>query len=360
MVVYTVATIISVFFSMLTLKYKKNGKYTNKAITCVLLSLSALPLVIITSIRYDVGQDYFYTYVPYFNNLLINNINENVEIGYYYLNKFVQLFTTDYVWIFTLCSLIFFYFVYRGIYDQSENLPLSVCLLVITGYYFIFLNTMRQSLSVAIIFYALKYVKQRNFGKYAIFTLIACLIHSSAIYSIPIYFIYGIKIKPKMQIILIAIIIVFKQILGSFISNLVVQSKYSAYLGLEAGQNVAGGTITIAIDIVVLMFSWIYFNKESLYINKKEFYFHSNLQLISTIIGLLSGIAPLINRLRWYYSFEIILFIPLILALEKNEKNRYIEILVIVAAFSIYCFITVGINNSNIVLPYQTIFNVIR
>lgn len=360
MIVYTIATIISVLFSMFTLKYRKNNKCTNNAITIIFLCLSALPLIIVSAIRYDVGKDYFYTYVPYFNNLLINHPNTNVEIGYFLLNKLVQVFTTDYIWIFVVCSFIYFFFVYKGIYEQSKNIPLSICLLVITGYYFIFLNTMRQCISVAIIFYALKYVKQRKPIKFAIFIALAFTFHTSALFAIPMYFLYGIKINPKVGMGIIIVTIIFSQLLSGIISNMILQSKYSSYLGVEFGENITGGKVTTAIDLFVLLFAWLYYKKENKYVDKKEYYFHCNLQLCTVIISLFRDIAPLINRVRWYYGFEVILFIPLILSLEENEKNRYIEILGIIGAFALYCFITIGINNANAVLPYQTIFNVVR
>lgn len=61
-----------------------------------------------------------YTYVPYFNGLLVGYVNEDIEKGFWLLNKIVQLFTKDYVGIFIVCSVIFFHYIYKAIRDNLK------------------------------------------------------------------------------------------------------------------------------------------------------------------------------------------------------------------------------------------------
>ena len=69
MSVYITMTIFAVLFSALAniKDYKKteNSKFRIN-IKLVFWYLSELVLIIVAAIRYDVGQDYMYTYVPFF------------------------------------------------------------------------------------------------------------------------------------------------------------------------------------------------------------------------------------------------------------------------------------------------------
>ena len=154
--VYIAMTICSVFFSALAnINTYEKKRYTIN-IKLLFWYLSEIVLIIVAAIRYDVGQDYMYTYVPYFNGLLVGYVNEDIEKGFWLLNKIVQLFTKDYAGIFIVCSVIFFHYIYKAIREQSKMPTLSVFLLIGTTYYFVFLNTMRQMMVVAIFLYSIK------------------------------------------------------------------------------------------------------------------------------------------------------------------------------------------------------------
>ena len=109
MIVYITMTIFAVFFSALAniKTYKKSKKKYTINLKLVFWYISEIILIVVAAIRYDVGQDYMYTYVPYFNGVLKGRPNEDIEIGFYILNKVIQLFTTDYAGIFIVCSVFF-------------------------------------------------------------------------------------------------------------------------------------------------------------------------------------------------------------------------------------------------------------
>ena len=114
--VYIAMTICSVFFSALAnINTYEKKRYTIN-IKLLFWYLSEIVLIIVAAIRYDVGQDYMYTYVPYFNGLLVGYVNEDIEKGFWLLNKIVQLFTKDYAGIFIVCSVIFFHYIYLSIF----------------------------------------------------------------------------------------------------------------------------------------------------------------------------------------------------------------------------------------------------
>lgn len=370
MAVYITMTIFAVIFSAIanikTYQKENKKKYTIN-LKVVAWYISEIILIVVAAIRYDVGQDYMYTYVPYFNGLLRGYANESIEIGFFVLNKIVQVFTQDYAGIFIVCSVIFFHYIYKAIREQSPMPTLSVFLLIGTTYYFIFLNAMRQMIVVAIFLYAIKFIKERNFKKFLIYMLISSTIHTSALILIPLYFLYGIKLRPLKAIIIALVAIIAKPIVSQIIITLLQYTKYNYYIDSRFDTNEMG-YIVLAMNICVLIFALIYYrkktNSEPDYDNEekdddkqlKDYSFYCILQLVSTIIAWYNNVIPLLNRVRWGTGISIIILIPLVIMQEKNIKTRRMYIFAITLLYTIYAIYTIGVTNANSVLPYMTIF----
>lgn len=368
MIVYITMTIFAVFFSALAniKTYKKSKKKYTINLKLVFWHISEIILIVVAAIRYDVGQDYMYTYVPYFNGVLIGRPNENIEMGFYVLNKVVQLFTKDYAGIFIVCSVFFFHYIYKAIREQSVMPTLSVFLLVGTTYYFIFLNTMRQMMVVAVFLYAIKYIKQRNLKKFLLYMILASTIHVSAVICIPLYFLYGITLRPIKACILLGVAIVAKPIVSRIVLAIVSLTKYNYYIDSRFDTN-ESGYIVLAMNVCVLIFSLIYYSRKNSQVGTlntnhsndkkiKDYSYYCLLQLLSTIMAWYNNAVPLLNRVRWATGISIIILIPLTIMQEKNPKTRNLYIFLIVILYSIYSLYTIGVNNANNVLPYLTIF----
>lgn len=360
MIVYTFGIFITMTLGYLYSEYKKHFKckiavrtFENKKkyINVDFYKfIPMVPLAVIAGIRYDVGQDYMYTYVPIFEKVLKGNINEAWgEKGYIYLNKFVTLFTDDYAGIFILSSIIFVFFVFISIYEESDNISLSVMLLVCTGYYFCFLNGLRQMLAVSIILFSIKYIQNRNIVKFILCMVIAVMIHYSVLVFAPMYFVFNKKWTNFKMV--IAIIIAF--ILSSFISDLLIKiiahTKYSWYLD-SIYKAERKGIIMILINIVILIFAMI-FNKNE----KNEIYI--KLQFLAVITTAFIGKIPIAHRLLWNFGLPSIILIPNVIACQKSKRTRIISNILLFVVYMIYFFYTIGIKNSNNVLPYKTIMN---
>ncbi len=363
MVVYICMTLLAVVLSAasnIKMVEKKERKKFTINIRVLTWYMSEIILISVAAIRYDVGKDYMYTYVSYFNGILKGNINENIEIGFYYLNKFVQIFTQDYCGIFIISSVIFFHYIYKAIREQSEMPTFSVFLLIGTTYYFIFLNTMRQMMAISIFLYAIKFIKERNFKKFLIYMIMAGTLHSSILILIPIYFLYGIKLQPEKAIVILGSAVILKPVIVRIVKRILESTKYIIYLNSRFDVN-EKGYIVIAINICILFFALIYYKRKVNVEEKdlreiKDYSFYSILQLISTILALYDGSLPLLNRLRWATGISIIILIPLVVKQEKTVKLQYILIFGIVVLYSLYSLYTIGYNNANSVLPYLTIF----
>lgn len=324
----------------------------SKFFICFLLAM--LPLTIISAIRYDVGTDYFNTYVDGFE--IIKNGSSIRDGGFGIISKIVLLFTNDYAGLFIASSLLIGIFVYLAIFEQSENIVFSIILYMITCEYFISMNMVRQSLATAIFLYAIKYLQNKKYKKYIICILIAITIHTSAIIYLGLLF-YDLMAHWWKQIFASCILIfLFSDRISTILKLLVFKvpffrryfywyfnSKYNS-----GDFNVFSFLVQFAILIMIVTIYSIQKNEKiKLYLS---------LQFMAVIFLLLSKSLPLAQRMSYLFSFANIIFIPNSIAALSKKKYALIIVAFVVIFFSIYMWITIVIRGYNEVLPYQTIF----
>ncbi|MDM0466715.1 EpsG family protein [Clostridium perfringens] len=349
MIIYVCATIISIIFAYISIYLKKDIRNTYANILRkISILLSFLPLFIVSAIRYDVGTDYFYRYVPGFIYIQYGGI-ETYEKGFILLNKFILLFTSNYQWLFVVTSFIFCFFTYKAIYDQSKGICLSIALLLVTSSYFISLNTLRQCMSVAIFLYATKYIKNRNIYKYMFWIFIAIMFHSSSIIYIPVYFIINNKIKYHFKEFIA--IVIFMPILAKIFILFVNETKYTAYFSSEFNTGKFDLWMFI-INFSVLIFCYIFYNKGK---NDSEYIIFVNIQFITVILLLFSSIIPLISRIIICFTFSQVIFLPKIINYIKSSLIRNSTKILIVILYTIYMANTIILRGYHEVLPYKTI-----
>lgn len=353
MFVYTIGTLISIFNSMFVVKDNPlNGRQTMK--NNFFAFLSAVPLFIISAFRYNVGADYG-SYKIYFNTILSTWKTNNVEIGFNYLTIIINKVFNDYNWFIIITSFIFIFLVFKAIYQQSDNPTFSIFLFVATQYYFASFNGIRQMISIAIFIYSIKYIKNRNLKKYLLWIISASFIHYSSIIFLPLYFLYGVKIKPKIQIIILSTTVFFKTSIRYLFLHIISSSKYMKYIGSQYDDTNVG-VITIFVELAVLILAWLFYSKNDRD-DQKQYDFFCNLKMISVMFSLLDGVIPLISRLKWGFGFTTIFLIPLIIKRIDNKKIRFLISLLVIIFYSVYIIYKIAIMNSNMVLPYYWIWS---
>lgn len=345
MIVYTASCVASMLIAWATLHVKQleNSKPWFKAL------LACFPLFFIAAFRYDVGQDYLYTYFPYFYRVQAGTVTETLEPAYHLLNVIVAKLGGSVVWVFAISAAIFMMCVFTSIYRESPSPVLSIFLLVGMTYYFIFLNTMRQMIGCGILLYALRFVQKKRFGPFLICVLIASCFHISCFLGIVIYFLQFIRFSPKITLGVTALLLVLSRPLTQLALKIIAMTPYGSYIGsvFDTGEK---GYFIIAINAAILLLGMAFYQKN----DKFNLYF--NLQVVSLWIAAFSGNVALIGRLRWMFGLPGIILIPLILKGIKNGKLRFLAISAVVICFALYTAITIGLRNGNNVLPYQMIW----
>ena len=313
--------------------------------------VSALPPMIISAIRYHVGTDYLETYYTGFYRILEGSVIDGFELGFFALNKAIQLFSDNVFWLFIITSFLFVGFVYKAIGALSVDVPLSIILFLVTRYYFIGMNGIRQFIGLAFLTYSLKFIFENNLKKFLIFVFVACMFHHTCICFTPIYFFSKFRLNIKRIIVVVLGELVLFTIAFPIFLYVLEGTKYGALISKFDLPGIKFTIFTIVLNIILFIIG---------YIGKKQKYdIRINASLNIQFLALLSSLAlqtiPLIERVYWIFSFPIIITFPYLI---KEIKSKDIRIAIkwgVVFIFTIYMLYDICILGDHEVLPYQTI-----
>ncbi len=322
-----------------------------KSNRAVAVFFSALPLILISALRYDVGYDYLPTYVGYFDlvkNEMVNSQNR-LEWLWHLINKALALLNADYMWLFAVAALLFFTSVYSEIFRASPYPALSVFLLTGMGYLFVSFNAVRQMIGCGILLYAVRYIEERKLWKFLLCVVVAGGFHNSCYVFCITYWLSRIRIKPLTSFTMTAVMVILMEPLSRLIHYIISRTGYQLYIDsiFDTGET---AYVFLAINLMLLVFASVLYRDEPRY---RIYYLFQNLALWITIY---SGQVVLILRMMWAFGLPSIILIPLSIEKLADKKERSIVMAILVLMYFLYTMYTVGIQNSNNVLPYQTIF----
>lgn len=288
----------------------------------LILSLSYLP-----SFGGLVAQDHLnyvqmYKEITFSSFLNWNSFIENlgttrvsVELGYSFLNILAHTFSLGVPgFLFLVCCIINTLVV--SVAYRFSNVPVSILLFIMFGFYFNEANLVRQSLSIAIFLYSLKYLNDKNTKSYIYTILIAVSVHSSALFLLPLALFTRIDIDKYQDIIKKNLLVCW--ILSFGISRLgmspdfllqplaeigLFSNLYAGYLDMThgVGAETQIGSVYF-INIILIVFA--YLNK-----SKKD-YVYTYVLIMGGIITNLSFIIPAAFRLGLYFSTLAALYTP--------------------------------------------------
>lgn len=371
MLVYVVATTLAVLFTYLSVVYDRALKDAplrsrhvylkakvdmwQKLTLHVFRIASVLPLVFVAGFRYKVGTDWG-TYVLSFQSVRNGNRGYYAERGYILVQKLVALVTSNYIWLFLLCALIFAGFYFVGIYKMSINPPLSVTLLVGTSLFFSFMNGMRQGLALAILFFSLQYVFRRDWKRFLIFLILASSFHTSSIAFAAVYILYGLKIDIKRIIMYTFIFGSVGLMGGQLVKFVLMKTKYAHYY-TSIFANEGFELIWFLISATILIVMCCYYESGQQSELHEQFNLFLWMQMISVILCLISTSIPGANRVVWMFNIGQLVSLPILISLEKDKRWRFILLVLIVGFYILATFIAIR-RGSHRVLPYHMGFGI--
>ncbi len=372
MILYiTVAAATVLLGSMVNCRPVTQPYRTTRQQMCNRVCLFAVFLILfaLSACRLNVGNDYA-KYVE-FMHLVNCDAYVPTEAGFNLLVKILYGLSgfENYLLVFAVYAFVTIGIFLLGMYEQSEDFPLTFFLFMALGYYFQTFSTVRYYLALALALYAMKFVMRGQWGRFTVLILLGSAFHKSLLVVIPLYILAVLPWK-KWQLAAGALFCTTFLFCQDFYLKLVV-FLYPTY---EDTEYLEGGTsyINILRCLAVLAFSGIVYwsGKRSGSTRGEEqknaevgerydrahFYFYLNLGAL--VLYVFCSFLPIISRIGYYLTVSHILYLPMLL--KRVEDRRWRKALragILLAAvlyFAIY--MSRADNDGTLILPYKTFF----
>lgn len=317
---------------------------------------SVLP-ILIAGFRVNVGTDYLNYLKP---NMYIGSVFNKkpismepiyrlvVEIGY-------RLNSVQFVYFFT--ALIFTYFMYKFICENSKNWAFSVVLFLFSGTFSQSLNIMRQMVATAICLYAIKYAKRNELKKYLLCVICAMGFHYiAAIYLLLYPIINNKQVNKKIgrkKSITIILICGIAYINSKFFSRVLYKAmaglgiSYANYFGSIRDSGASGALTMVQFSILAIL----------LIINERIDKIDSSWTYISMFAcGVLAIGLPSANRLSYLFIPSQIVALPNYISSLKNVHLRRLVgflCMILLGCFWYYYFFKLNVSET---FPYKSVW----
>lgn len=320
-----------------------------------LFFLSFMPLYLISAFRYGVGVD-FHSYTWIFNALNVTGEETHVEGLYIALNRLIGFFSTNPAGLFIVTSAIILVFFALGIYENSDNLTLTLFLFITLGYFFYSMISIRHFMALGIYFYAQKFMKRQEFFPFLALILLASGFHKIALIAIPIYFVFTQRYKVSHFAIMFSVLVACA-VLNRYVLELIFMFVYSAYRN-SIYHIYDVSAFNILLSGVATFMSIVYY--KPLLERDRANIVYINSAFFMLMFYLTCWWIPTPTRIGHFGTILFIVLLPKAIACEKNVKLRslyYVGVTILALAFMSLMLIG-GQSPSMQLLPYQTVFNV--
>ena len=339
MEIYFVLFLLLLIYTFVEIQAKKGINLAHK-ITIVLI------LAMLSGFRYEVGND-FNNYVLIYDNI---EMFSYLELGFKGLIRLVKFMGGNEQAMFMLSSIVTIVplaFLINKVCPRYFCVAITVY--VLTYIYFEGMNTVRQAISMTIMFYAFyDYLTNKKTWRYVAVVLLAVLFH----YSVILVAIAGWLIMcfsgKKIHTIAFAVALMVSFVLGYYLTsftdqivsfaNLLGQGN-SKYLDSIEQRGVNSGTFHYVLNIYGIAFLIFAYYKR-MYLSEFE---NGVLKLFMTAIITYNLFFNFYIGLRfyWYFYLLITLVIPIVLSHIK-KKYRPLTFVVIISVFIAYTYLSLG------------------
>ena len=256
-------TLVTAYSIMIALIYSGKIMTPNKRKKIILLFF--IPLLFIqtfksTSTLPDL-QDYVEVFVRTgglsWSSLIKSgfDIDYSMEPGYIFLNKLISIFSNNEHFFFFIIAAVTLVCYGLTIRKYCGYTALA-CLLYLFGPFSQSMYVLRQHLSIAIFLLAIPFVIERKPLHYLLITAMSILLHYTSIVFLPLYFLYQIKEKKKLIILLIGGSVALKLLMRGILNYAVsIYGSYSVYLDVDGTNYKIPLLLLIAVLIRVLLTS---------------------------------------------------------------------------------------------------------
>lgn len=337
-------------------------KPTTKELKKTKLILLILPIFIYAAIRGNGKGDYFNyisrgQYLYNWSDVFHRNIG--MEIGYKivsYVIKILRLPRQSVIIVFNFISALCLYdFIKR----YSTHWTMSV-LLYLPIFFQFEMHAARTGVAISIVFWGMKYIEDRKFIKYCIVVIIASSFHTTAIVALILYWLYKVKLKTSISIIILTFDLLFSMFIGLdrvvsiILSSLHLNSiltKYLAYSSsVDYGYSMKIYDPRILIGVIVYLVCCSFIKDELPY----ERFSLNSIYIYVFLMIAFSNHTFLAYRISIYFYYPIIALLPKLISDNRmifgdNKKAKVLIFYVVLFSFSMLNFVYASKNLEYIV-----------
>lgn len=350
MFVYIMLIVVTLGFATLYDRASKKGK--KQFSSCIFFVL-----FVIMGFRYGVGQDYFYTYVPIYENIYAG-IDTGIEWGFELLNKICIFFAdSNYQSIFVLTAFIYVGCIIAACQKNDASMVMMMYIFLCGGFYFYSFNVMRQCMTIAIFCYAIYYIERKsvsnklvdkNFIKYSMLILAASSLHISSLGYLPMYLLADKNYKRRRYVEGLVIFAIAIPTIVRILSFVLVGTRYGNYISGLYKDSSKMFNVSQMLNILCFLIYFFTEPKE----NDRRFVIYKNIHYAGVLFTCLMGSVPLVFRITTMFYLVQFLSVPYYY---KHYVRKQYKMLVLSGILMIYfaLIFSTFLTNGNKILPYQ-------
>lgn len=317
-------------------------------------------LTVLVAMRHeDVGND-TRVYIHYFNkynSMSFSSLRGQItEIGFYYFNRFIAIFTEEPQAFIAINSIIVAVMIYPTYKRMCLDPSLSIVIFCVMPTFVMMFSGIRQMMAIGIGFIAYEFTRNKKIIPYVLCVILAVLFHTSAFVLIFMYPLYHTRITKKWLLVVapvLAFVFVFNREIFSVLT--IILSRFTNYEGEVSS---TGAFTMIILFFIFSVFAFLIPDDDKL---DSETIGLRNFLLFSLLIQMFAPLYNTAMRMNYYYIIFIPLLMPKIIRY-RSEKWSQIAILgrhVMVAFFLVYFFFTAARGRSLNVFPYHFFWEVV-
>lgn len=279
-------------------------------IKSVLFFSAGFVLLMVAGLRYQVGTDYAayqYNYSSYLNGEVSVLSQPVLAI----VARLSALIYNDYSTWFFLMAVLTLVPIFVTVRNKSINIGFSLLLFVLMGPWHTSFNIVKQSAAMAVLFAGYSFLIERRLWAWLALCLAAAMVHVSALFMIPIYFLARPEFSWKHIILCIGIGVVIMFVYEPlFMLMDALKAETGGTVSSEADEVTTGVNI---LRVLVSLAPFVFFLLKKYDFTDKEFCVLFNMSLINAVLSVASSQSIYINRIVIYTNIFNIMFYPYLL-----------------------------------------------
>ena len=298
--------------------------------------IAMLSLVLISGLRANIGDTYFYKHAFTGNNFEWSNVSQQKNIGFWIFQMILKQFSEDpQILIFT-AALFTNVLIVLVLVNYSRMIELSLYVYITGGLFLISMNGIRQVMTAAILFTGTKFLIEGKWYYYFLIVVFASTFHESALILIPIYFLVRYKAWSKATWLLLVcsiIIVIGYDQFSTLLFSAIEDTQYGHYSEFQEG---GANIVRVAVDAVPLLIAFL--GREKL----REIFPSSDYIVNMTLVGFIFMIISTQNwifaRFTIYFTLYQLILISWMIKLFHKKDQRFMYFCLVVCYFLYYFY----------------------